>query len=88
VDQRASVNIRAATQGFHAFVTLGAGMFAGSWLSGVIGQHYTSNGGATHVWSSIWLVPAAMSAALIIVFAVLFKDSTPTAKPETSAQAG
>jgi nucleoside transporter len=74
VDQRASADIRAATQGFHAFVTLGAGMFAGSWLSGVVGQHYTSNAGATHAWSSIWLVPATMSAVLIPVFAVLFKD--------------
>jgi hypothetical protein len=74
VDQRASADIRAATQGFHAFVTLGAGMFAGSWLSGMVGQHYTSNAGATHAWSSIWLVPAAMSALLIPVFAVLFKD--------------
>jgi nucleoside transporter len=86
VDQRAGVSIRAATQVFHAFVTLGAGMFAGSWLSGVVGQHCTSNGGATHAWSSIWLAPAAMSAVLILVFAVLFKDRTPPAKPEASAQ--
>jgi nucleoside transporter len=86
VDRRASVEIRAATQGFHAFVTLGAGMFAGSWLSGMVGQHYTSNGGATHAWSSIWLVPATMSAVLILVFAVLFRDSTPPAKPEASVE--
>lgn len=87
VDRRASVDIRAATQGFHAFVTLGVGMFVGSWLSGVVGQHYTTNGGATHAWSSIWLVPAVMSAVLIVVFAVLFKDGTPPAKTEASAAA-
>ncbi len=81
VDNRASVDIRAATQGFHAFVTLGAGMFVGSWLSGVVGQHYTAAGGATHTWSSIWLVPAVMSIVLIFVFAVLFKDNAPPAKP-------
>jgi len=40
----------------------------------VVGQHYTSNAGAIHAWSSIWLVPATMSAVLIPVFAVLFKD--------------
>jgi nucleoside transporter len=86
VDNRASEDIRAATQGFHAFVTLGAGMFVGSWLSGVVGQHYTNADGVTHNWSSIWLVPAVMSAVLIVVFAVLFKDSTPPPKPDGSAQ--
>lgn len=85
VDNRASEDIRAATQGFHAFVTLGAGMFVGSWLSGVVGQHYTNAGGATHNWSSIWLVPAVMSAVLIFVFAVLFKDTAPPAKAEAAA---
>ncbi len=75
VDKRATVDIRAATQGFHAFVTLGAGMFVGSWLSGVVGGRYTAAGGATHAWQSIWLVPAAMSAVLIVVFALLFKDN-------------
>ena len=77
VDQRATPDIRAATQGFHAFVTLGAGMFVGSWLAGVVGQHYTHAGGLTHAWSNIWLVPAVMSAALIFVFAVLFQDRKP-----------
>ena len=84
VDNRASVDIRAATQGFHAFVTLGAGMFVGSWLSGKVAENYTNAGGASHNWSSIWLVPAAMSAVLIFVFAVLFKDSAPSVKAETS----
>ena len=86
VDNRASEDIRAATQGFHAFVTLGAGMFVGSWLSGKVAEHYTNTGGATHNWSGIWLVPAAMSAVLIVVFAVLFKDSAPPVKAEPAAQ--
>jgi len=73
VDKRATADIRGAAQGLHAFVTLGAGMFVGTWLSGVVGQHYTASGGA-HAWQNIWLVPAVMSAVLIFVFAVLFKD--------------
>ena len=87
VDRHATVDIRGAAQGFHAFVTLGAGMFVGTWLAGVVGQHYTSTGGATHAWSSIWLVPAVMSVVLIFVFAVLFKDNVPAAKAEVSEQA-
>ncbi|MBM3876481.1 MAG: MFS transporter [Verrucomicrobia bacterium] len=80
VDQRATEDIRAATQGFHAFVTLGAGMFVGSWLAGVTAGALTYPAvpdGHAHLWQHIWFVPAAMSGALIVVFAVLFKDSPP-----------
>jgi nucleoside transporter len=75
VDKRATVDIRGAAQGFHAFVTLGVGMFAGTWLSGVVGQYYTVAAG--HLWQGIWLIPAIMSAIMIFAFAALFKD-----KPE------
>ena len=47
-------------------------MFIGSWLSGVVGEHYKR--GDTHSWQEIWLIPAAMSAVLIVVFALLFKE--------------
>ena len=33
VDERASEDIRGAAQGLHAIVTLGAGMFVGTWRS-------------------------------------------------------
>ena len=77
VDRHATVEIRGAAQGFHAFVTLGAGMFVGTWLAGEVGQHYTSTASAAHAWQSIWLVPAVMSAVLIFVFAGLFTDKPP-----------
>jgi hypothetical protein len=41
VDKKASEAIRAKAQGFIAFVTLGAGMFVGASLSGVITTHYS-----------------------------------------------
>lgn len=76
VDSRAGAQIRGAAQGLHAFVTLGAGMFIGSWLSGVVGQIYTSkiSETATHDWRMIWLVPAILSAALVVLFSLLFRD--------------
>lgn len=74
VDKRAGEDIRAAAQGLHAIFTLGAGMFVGSWLSGIVAQKYTH--GAAHDWQAIWLIPAAMGAVLVIVFALLFKDNT------------
>jgi nucleoside transporter len=73
VDQRAPAAIRAAAQGFIAFVTLGVGMFIGSWLSGLIVDAYPAPGG-THDWATIWLYPAAMAGAVLLLFAVLFKD--------------
>lgn len=77
VDKRASANIRGAAQGLHAFVTLGIGMFVGSWLSGVVGEHYASqgaDGAVTHNWQMIWAVPAVLSVVLTSLFIVSFKD--------------
>jgi nucleoside transporter len=80
VDSRASAQIRGAAQGLHAFVTLGAGMFIGSWLSGVVGQHYAKSAGTlvVHNWRAIWLIPAVLSGALVLLFAALFRDRSTT----------
>ena len=82
VDKRAGDDVRSAAQGLHALVTLGAGMFVGSWLSGVVGQAYTH--GETHSWQQIWLIPAAMSAVLVVVFALLFHEQREA--PQTESQ--
>jgi nucleoside transporter len=73
VDKAAGDSLRASAQGLHAVFTLGAGMFVGSWLSGVVAQNYT-NVQNVHDWKAIWLVPAIMSAALIPVFLALFRE--------------
>jgi MFS family permease len=77
VDDRASPDIRGAAQGLHAIMTLGLGMFIGSWLAGVVGEHYANPVGqepGTHAWREIWLLPAGISAVLLFVFALLFTD--------------
>lgn len=74
VDKAAGDSLRASAQGLHAVFTLGAGMFVGSWLSGVVAQHYTTNN--VHAWKSIWLVPAIMSAVLIPIFLALFREKS------------
>ena len=64
VDKKAPLHIRAAAQGFIAFVTLGVGMFIGSYVAGWIVDMYAISGAQPpHNWTSIWLWPAAMSAA-------------------------
>ena len=75
VDKAAGDSLRASAQGLHAVFTLGAGMFVGSWLSGVVAQNYT-NAQGVHDWKSIWLVPAIMSAALIPIFLALFREKS------------
>jgi nucleoside transporter len=75
VDKYAGEDIRGAAQGLHAIVTLGAGMFVGSWLSGVVAQHYTEAG--SHSWQAIWLIPAVIGAILAVVFAVFYREAKP-----------
>ena len=72
VDKVAGDSLRASAQGLHAVFTLGAGMFVGSWLSGVVGEYFTKDGG--HNWTGIWLVPAIMALTLTPIFILLFRE--------------
>ena len=71
VDRKAPSDLRAAAQGFIAFVTLGAGMYLGAEISGRVVDAYTVAG--VHDWSRIWLVPAVMAGAVMVLFALLFQ---------------
>jgi nucleoside transporter len=83
VDQRADIRIRAAAQGFIAFVTLGVGQLVGSWLSGVVVQQHTATGTTNvHDWTAIWLVPAVGAFVILLVFAFLFKPQPAERSPE------
>lgn len=85
VDQRASVSIRAAAQGFLAFITQGAGLFIGSLLSGPVVDAYRTTGG--HDWRSIWLVPAIGALAILLIFAALFRPGRGEPDPALGAAA-
>jgi nucleoside transporter len=79
VDQKAPGDLRAAAQGFIAFVTLGVGMLIGSWVSGRVVDTFRV-GADHHAWNQIWLVPAAGAAAVLLLFALFFR-STESRKP-------
>src|SRR5688572_9237859 len=84
VDQAASVRVRAAAQGLLAFITLGVGMYIGSWASGRVVDAYATvgaNGVAAHDWRSIWMVPAIGAAVILVIFALLFRP-----KPAASVE--
>ncbi len=73
VDKKAPPNLRAAAQGFIAFVTLGIGGFIGTWLSGRIVDQYALVGeSVSHRWSDIWIIPAAAAFLVFLLFAVFF----------------
>jgi nucleoside transporter len=75
-DQRAGEKIRAAAQGFINFVTNGVGYLLGASVSGMIVSRYT-NGGA-HDWRTIWMYPAFMALAVLILFAAIFRPASTT----------
>ena len=64
--------------GFIAFVTLGVGMFIGSYLSGLVANSYriagAVEGAIPHDWTKLWLVPAAMAGGVLLLFAAAFNE--------------
>lgn len=84
VDQRANVSIRAAAQGFLAFITQGLGLFIGSLLSGPVVDRYRLPGGL-HDWRAVWLVPACGAAVIFVLFALLFRPRAQTEEPKPAA---
>jgi nucleoside transporter len=76
VDKSVSIVQRAAAQGFIHVVTYGVGQLIGSWAAGYVVERYTVEAatGTGHVWQTIWLIPAAMAFAVLLLFAVFFRD--------------
>ena len=77
VDQKAPQALRAAAQGLITFITYGIGMFVGSWFCGKIVDRYvkiSAAGPAGHDWRSIWMVPAAGSVLVLILFVAGFRN--------------
>ncbi len=69
--------MRAAAQGLITFITYGAGMFVGSWLSGAVVEHYVVGGGGlavAHDWHAIWMFSAAASGVVLVLFLLTFQD--------------
>ena len=76
---KAPGDLRAAAQGFIAFVTLGVGMFIGSWASGRVVDAFAT--GAEHDWHRIWMIPAGASALVLLLFALFFRSSEARQEP-------
>lgn len=77
VDDEASERTRGAAQGFIAFILWGVGAFVGTLLAGeVLARHKleTPVGTIEHDWAAIWQFPAWGAAAVLLVFALFFRE--------------
>jgi len=77
VDRKAPPASRAAAQGMLTLITYGAGMLLGSWLSGQVVDRYATvaaDGSATHAWRPIWTISATLSAVILALFWIAFKE--------------
>ena len=85
VDDEANPRIRGAAQGLIAFILWGVGAFVGTALAGLVMDRYklpTAVGGLDHDWASIWQLPAWGALAVLVVFALCFRNPQGKATPE------
>jgi nucleoside transporter len=88
-DERAGEKIRGAAQGLINFVTNGVGYYLGATVSGAVVERYTTapadaTAAATHNWPAIWMHPAVAAAAVMVLFAILFRPKENPAVPGTA----
>lgn len=72
-DNKAGEKIKSSAQGLITLATYGIGMGIGSKLSGLVLDIYTRPDGSKD-WLGVWLVPAGIAAAVLVVFVLLFTD--------------
>ncbi|TVR70039.1 MAG: MFS transporter [Marinilabiliales bacterium] len=75
IDRKAPAGLRSQGQGFIFFVTFGAGLLAGNFISGqIIGIFSTEQAGITvYQWDTIWSITTAMAVLCALAFIFLFR---------------
>jgi nucleoside transporter len=72
-DAVANDRIRNAAQGLITMATYGVGLWIGSIIAGYVAKQATLNAN-NHQWAAVWIVPAAISVAVLIFFSLFFKE--------------
>jgi nucleoside transporter len=76
-DRKAPAAYRSAAQGMITLITYGIGMLLGSWLSGKVVDAYATtlaDGTQAHNWRAIWLFAGGLSAVILVLFVVAFRE--------------
>jgi len=71
-DSHAGERFKSAAQGMITLATYGVGMMIGSLISGPIVDAYVTSTG--HNWAMIWMIPASVSALVLLLFIAFFRD--------------
>jgi len=79
VDKKAPPEIRAQAQGFIILVCYGVGMLLGTYFNVQLINRYTTDGVVD--WNPIWIIMTVMSAVLLGLFALLFRDAAAKTAP-------
>ncbi len=77
VDNEAPEEVRASAQGLITLATYGIGMYLGAIIAGQIVNNYTimENGAEVgHDWTQIWMIPAGLAVAVLIIFLIFFRE--------------
>ena len=77
-DNKAGDKIKNSAQGLITLATYGIGMGIGSKLSGIVLDKYTftdAAGVVTHNWNGVWMIPAMISAVVLVLFVIFFKEN-------------
>ncbi len=72
-DYKAGEKMKSSAQGLITLATYGVGMLVGFWLAGEIYDTYADASGA-HNWKMIWMIPAGIAGAVMILYALFFKN--------------
>ena len=72
-DSKAGDKVKSAAQGLITLATYGIGMLVGFWVAGnIVDKNLIANG--AHSWKDIWLFPAIFAIAVLVIFALFFKN--------------
>lgn len=85
-DNLAGERFKSAAQGLITLATYGIGMLIGSLVSGPIVDAYKT--GDTHDWKMIWLIPAGIALAVVLLFLLFFRDTKTPRITEENTEKG
>jgi nucleoside transporter len=78
-DKRAAKQIRGQAQGLIVLITYGLGLGIGGYVSGELANHIIGNAtgpAALPLYRQFWIWPCAFAAAVLVLFAALFRDDS------------
>ena len=70
---KAGERFRSSAQGLITLATYGVGMLVGFYVAGLITDAYLLQDN-THDWKQIWIFPAIFALAVLVLFAIFFKN--------------